>query len=172
MHTAIRKNEKSKREWRGKHRVGKRGDVGHFFSGEIRGGSQKQQTAAPNGFFLFCNEATSCAAAGACGVFQWGWVEGRTERRAEVGGDKWWKWVEVVKSRRDGGKGGERTIRCERNNRLLQVVVAFERNKWSEEQEERGGLWLKIWRLFVALENHNVTGIPKPKLLYCNVECK
>lgn len=56
--------------------------------------------------FLVCNEATSPAAARACGVFS-GEGFGRSEEQKRHGEDEWRKWVEVVKRERDAVAGRE-----------------------------------------------------------------
>jgi len=74
-----RKNEKG-RDAKGEERCGA------FLLQRVRRGPEKQQTAAPNGFSLFCNEATSSAEARACDGFFWGWGGGWMEREGTIPG--------------------------------------------------------------------------------------
>ena len=63
--------------------------MGHFFSGEFRGGQREAADGCSKWIFLVCNEATSSAAARACGAFWGGWMESEMESEMERDGEGW-----------------------------------------------------------------------------------
>lgn len=126
----------------GKPRLGKRRDVGHYFSREFRGGAPRQQTAAPNGFSLF--------------VMRQLLVPPPPPERAAFPAGEW--------VRAEGGGGF--------NSRILQVAAATERKQPMKGARGAGGeqrCWIEnVTAVCCRGRSGCLGGLPTLELFNCN----